>query len=178
MNFKQLSFQQKNKLLFIGIGLFAIIVYLFAIKITIVLYGEYTELKQQMAVANNAPQQIQKYQNQMANIQNILGKQNTDYSHEALLAGITGFCQKHRLTLRDFPKPHLQEESDFSIYTNLLDVEGNFFDMLQLAYELEYQKKSGHIASVEFGWEKDRQTKRKFLNMIIYLQNLQSHEKN
>ena len=50
-------------------------------------------------------------------------------------------------------------------------VEGNYSNLLKMVYELERNKKTGRLASVNFRKKKDYRKNKEFLSATIFLQN-------
>ena len=172
--FKKLTYKKKNRLLAAGALVFIMLAYLLAFKKTIVLYSQCSDLKQQMQLASDAPQKAVLLEKQLKDIENLLGDQSSTGvdNQQLLLELITNYCEKENITLREFPKPLITSEKDYSIETNIFVVEGNFIKLLNLIYVLEQKRKVGKVASVHFQSKKNYKTKRLALTATIYLQNI------
>ncbi len=178
MNFKNLTYRQKNRYLLVATGLFLIISYLLAFSGTIELYAENRQLKQQLKLIENAPEQIREYASSLRKLDRKLGPflQTDSISSDAVLALVSEYCRDHKLVLRSFPKSISQLHADYTIETNIITVQGRYTQLLKLAYALEQQHKAGKIASLRFKTEKDRKTRQTFLTATIYLQNIKKDE--
>jgi len=176
MNYKNLSYKQKNILVIAGGLLFLFFAYHFAIKKTLDLVSLHNEMLSDYATAQTAPKEIRRYEEELMVMASILGNfSNEDLSNrEMVLALITEFCQAHRLGLNSFPQELTHQTEDYNITTTAIVVEGRYTALVKLLYKLEYLEQVGRVASVEFKMHKDRKTRRNYLAATIYLQNISS----
>jgi len=172
---KELTYLQIN--IFLGVGgiIFFVLFYFFSIQDTIVMYREYNKLTKQVATAVVAPKEIQVKEKELAIIEAGLGNLGGDkYSQEELLKIVSTFCKQNKITLREFPQAEATEENDYTIYTIVMETEGDYTAMLKLAYNLEQIKRAGRIASLVFETKKDRITRRSYLSMQLFLQTIKT----
>jgi hypothetical protein len=66
---------------------------------------------------------------------------------------------------------HLFKDTDFMIYTNQLEVEGDYIDLMKLLYSIENKFESSRVVSLAFYVKKDFRNKRKRLILKLILQN-------
>ena len=163
------TYRQHNLfLLLAGIALLAII-YTFSIKRTLKVYHSYQQNKANIAKAASAAIDIENYQKEWHILQQT--SQQT-YNREYLLAQLTGFCREHDLLIKTFPQAKRQEKNKIPIYTNLVEVEGKYKDMVKLAFMIEQEQHLAAIASLKFYTIKDRLSKKTYLRAKIILRNL------
>ena len=157
-----------------GSGLFALIIYFSAIKNTLDLYARCNELEEQLLQADNASLQMIQLQKELQEIESIFGdkKETSSNYQQVLLETISNYCSRNNVILREFPRPSVINEQDFSVETNLVVVEGNFNNLLHLAYLLEQKNKTGKIACMQLQTKKDFKTKQLALTASIYIQNI------
>ena len=62
--------------------------------------------------------------------------------------------------IKGFPEPNQYEESTYDIIVNQIEVEGQFTDIVQLIYDLEYVHKIGSIVSLKYQSAYNRQAKK------------------
>ncbi len=172
--FATLSFKQKNKYLAIGAGVFAVIVYLFAISHTISEYRQVKDLERKVQKAKQSPKQMAVLENRLAFINSKVNPYLIDSTRnqEGILDAVSTFCQKNSLILKEFPKTGYEEQKDITIETNVIVVEGGYTNLLQLIYELEHKNKVGKVSSVSFNSFMDNKRKKQVLTATIYLQNI------
>lgn len=149
-----------------------LIAYQFSIRRTIDNFQNWQANKISLQSAASAPVQIQEYQNQIASLEKNF--KQVIYDRETLFEVVNTFCRENQLSLTNFPPEIRKEQNDYRIITNEIEVQGKYANMVRLAYELEFVKQLGHIASTTFKREQNRQTKRTELKGTIYLQNLQN----
>jgi hypothetical protein len=154
---------------------FAMIIYSFAIKKTILLYKEYGALSRQLKLEEDAPLKTIMLERKLGEMDKSLGnKQNENNNNvqQTLLGSITTYCQNNNVTLREFPKTIHSRERDILMETNVFVLEGGFSRLLHFVYLLEQRNKIGRIASVHFQSKRDTKTKSLFLTAAIYVQSI------
>jgi len=176
--FKELTYEKKNRWLIVGAILLAMIVYSLFIKRTIATVGECNELNKKMAMAANAPMQIEKIQSELMTLNSVIGSDQRSESpaREELLGLLTDYCQRSGVVLREFPQTVIKQDKDLLVETNTFTIEGPYTRLLKLVYELEQKKKIGKVSSVTYQAKKDNTTKRLVLTATIYLQNIKKQE--
>lgn len=167
---KNLSAQQKIKGLVACFAVFCLVVYFFSIQPTITAYHQYKNHQRAMVQAANAPAQIQQYQQQLLDTESSISQMN--YDREYLFEAVNTFCQAHRLKLSNFLPEQRQVQHQYILITSPIVVQGNYVDMVALAYHLEYVMGLGHIASSNFQTIKDRKNRKTYLEGTFYLQNV------
>jgi hypothetical protein len=177
--FATLSFKQKNKYLAIGAGVFAVIVYSFAVSHTITEYRQVKELERKVQKAKQSPGQMAALENKLAFINSKVNAYLIDSTRnqESILDAVSTFCQKNNLILREFPKTGFEEQKDITIETKVILAEGTYVNLLRLVYELEHKNKVGKLTSVNFNSFMDTKRKKLVLTATIYLQNIRIKNK-
>ena len=162
--------QQQIKVLAVGGILLLLGAYFFAIRTTVGLYSEYQHNKRILEQAAHAPAQIRGYQERLAQMSGSVGQRT--YNREQLFATVNTFCREEGLSLTNF-KPEVRRNlQDYELITNPIEVTGDFKDMVRLAYLLEHETQTGHIASASYIRKKDVRTKKIRLHGTLYLQNV------
>ncbi len=177
--FKNLTYKKKNQLLLAGAILFAVMMYSFAIKRTVVVYRECNVLEAQMKLAHDAPLKAAMLERKLAEMDHLPGEQQKGDVNvqQNLLGVITNYCQNNNVILREFPKTIQTEEKDLLVETNVFVIEGGFSKLLQFVYLLEQKNKIGRIASVQFQTKRDYKTKTLSLTAMIYVQSIKKSER-
>jgi hypothetical protein len=170
---KQLSWKQKNRLLYGGLLLCAWIIYAWAITPT--LEAKYTcdQLQLQIDSAAQAPEQIRALEAELQRLDEITGTNNSHDSstHEALLDLVTVYCESHALTLREFTSPVRFTQQEWLVETHPFTVEGDFIRLVQFLDHLRAHA-PGNIVSADFHAKKDNKTKTTALLLTVYIQNI------
>jgi len=174
MQFKDLSYKQKNKYLLICIGIFGLLIYTLNIKKTITEYKEYKKLNRQLEVLKDAPQLITQFQQKLVVLEQKIGNDRVQEwkRNNNLLEVVTDFCHQYNIRLREFPEPVVTYQNDYALMTNVFKVQGRFVNLLKLAYMIEQEYQKGKIVSLKFEKKKNRKTRRIVLEATIYLQNI------
>jgi len=174
MNFKNLTYKQKNKYLIIASVFFLLFTYNFVIRKTIDLYQANNTLHTKIQAGLNAPEKKNKLESNLLQFNNGLNKYLTDSlrNREYLLNIVSDFCHKNNLVLKEFPEPIVDQEKNFEIETNIVVAEGGYVNLLKLVYELEYINVVARPASVNFEKRFDHKRKKEVLTLTMYLQNI------
>ncbi|MFN3402670.1 MAG: hypothetical protein ACK40G_01155 [Cytophagaceae bacterium] len=174
MNYKSLSYRQKNKYLLIAVICFLPLVYFLAVKKTKDLFIENSMLESKVEFLEKAPSRMQKLEARNKLMTEKLSSYfaGTEREEEHLLEVITNFCNKNRLLLRTFPKVKEDEGNEFVVINNEVKVEGDFINLLKLVYELEQKTQAGRLTSISFDSFFDNKRKKQVLVLSLYLQTL------
>ena len=170
---KQLSWKQKNRLLYGGLIICVWIIYAWAITPTLEAKHTCTQLEQQIDSAAQAPEQIRALEAELNRLDEITGTNNGNDSstHEALLNLVTVYCESHALILREFATPVRFSQQEWLVETHPFTVEGDFIHLVQFLDHLRAQA-PGNIVSADFHAKKDNKTKTTALLLTVYIQNI------
>lgn len=172
---RQLSWKQKNRLLFIGFLLLCWIIYGFAVSNTLQAKSECERLQLQLDSATGAPERLASLRAKLEQLNVISGTSETAQSdstvHEELLNLVSEYCGEHALVLREFLLPVEYEQEDWHVETHPFTVEGNFREIVLL---LEYLRKQvpGKPVSADIHTRTDPKLKVTSLLVTIYVQHL------
>ncbi len=174
MSFSSLTYQQKTIALIIGTLILSVLVYKMALGKTLTAYQQISTNEQKLTEALKAPDDITFYKSKLMSINASLNayEASTRNDHEHVLAYISKFCSKNKITLRNYPPLQEITEEDITILTHKIEVQGHYTKLVKLLYQLELQEKMGRIASVKFENKRDRQSRKKYLSVLIFLQNI------
>lgn len=169
----KLSYRQKNKLLIVATGVLLMVVYFAAIKRTILESTINKELTDVIRKGETASPLIQNYRERLSEYKNQLGLFEVDsaHNHAKVLENISNYCQQNRLTIISFPEETIEKQDGFEIHNNVIEVSGNFKQLLNLSHYLEKVNKLGKLISLKLSKGKDKKTKKTILTAVIYLQN-------
>jgi hypothetical protein len=176
--FENLTYQKKNKLLAGVLVLALILAYFLAIQNTIYAYKSYKENEEKVANANTAPQKVAYYKKKLADIENIIKKQQGTGmdNQQLLLSVVSDYCNENDLVLKEFPLPITSNDKDYTIETNIFEIQGGFIKLVKLVYELEQNTIVGKVMSVNYEIKKNYKTKSFALTATLYLQNIKKNK--
>ena len=178
MNFNNIPYKKRNQWLVIGLLVFLMVIYMASIQPTMELWSANNQLEAQLNLAKTAPSGIKALEMKSRAWENQIshGQIGDTVAEQTLVEAVSGFCQRNRLLLKEYPGVFVEENNDFLIETNLLNIEGSYANILKLAYFLEYEEQLGRIASLRFETVQDRRTRRTSLEAALYLQNIKKTE--
>nr|WP_321234622.1 hypothetical protein [uncultured Psychroserpens sp.] len=171
------SFTYKQKFFGIAIGL--IILLLASYKKT---YKHVFEAKAQLSLVNDKLQNVDDsynevfmLKNEIRSLDNIIGGQSKypDQVQQMILDFISS--SSHDVDISSIQDTHIIADNEFKIYTNSLEVEGSYFDLMRLFYDLEKEFSASKIVSGKLYTVKNyrNNSKRLYLKLIF-----QNYEKN
>jgi len=174
MNFAQMSYKNKYKFLIAGILILFIISYQLAIKKTILLYSDCTELQLKLKTIDEAPESILKTKNKIKQVDGMISSGDSSGTNfrEMLLEKAGDFCQENNISIKEFPASIEESKNDYNIETNVIVLEGSFQNLLKFTYNVEQKYKIGKVASVNFASKYDITAKKNKLTEKIYVQNI------
>lgn len=168
----QITYKHKYYLSIAGVILAAFLSYNLSFNKTISAIKDHYSLMEKMGKLQNAPQKIQKIEQQMKQMEHLLVDNDSIDIEERLLEKATVFCQNNRITLMEFPKTKVSEYQNYMILTNEIVFEAPFKKSLQFIYNSEQNDRIGKIASVQLIKRKDVKTKQQHLYSHILFQNI------
>ncbi|MFK8101601.1 MAG: hypothetical protein AB8G15_03720 [Saprospiraceae bacterium] len=170
---KPLSFlatYRQHNLFLLAVAVFlGIVIYSFSIRRTVSVYQTYQRNKGNIEKAASAPSAIARYEKEWASLQQT--RQRT-YNREYLLDQLTTFCRTHELLIKSFPQALQQEKNQISVYTNHIELEGKYKDIVELIFMIEQEQHLATVSSVKFYTLKDRIDKQTYLRAKLVLRNL------
>lgn len=158
---KKLSIKNRWIILLIGAFVFMSIVYKLNIKKTLVLLSSYKELKQNVSLlsANNNTQII----NKENKVQALL----TD--NTSLIKGISDYIAQTDIAIQEISRYDSYIFEDIIIETNKLTVKGNYSELMDFIYYLEYVRKIATINSIVIEMSQDKTTDVHTLVATLYI---------
>lgn len=170
-----MDYKKKYQLFLGGLVLFLLLSYWLAFGKTWNAYHTSQQLAKQQSNAGQAWQQIEQFEQQLANLD---AQQNgQSFSQNYLFQQVTTFCQENGLSIQSMPESIIYQEQDVQILHNPIKVEGAFIPMVELLYELEQHQHLGQVVSVDFAMGKNYQSRQQELTASIYLQNIKTNSK-
>jgi hypothetical protein len=140
-----------------------ILLYYFFMHQTILLFKENKALKEKRLALVEAPSKFKHFQNQLIALDSQIGyiSSKNELSQDKILELIETFCINHNCYLKEYSKTIINTDKAFNLETNKIEVEGTYLDLLNLIYELEYNKKISKVSSSCFKKQIDMLRKKK-----------------
>ena len=171
--FKNFTYKQKFQLLIGGGVLFFFLAYQLAIQSTLEKAADCGQLKEQLGMIQDAPEQIALTRQKLASFQHVIGNSEKGSTiHEELLDNISRFCQNNGLSVTGFPGAHQFQKNDYRVITSRVTVKGKFIPLLKLMYHVEKNSYYGRISSVIFQSQRDIKTRKRELFLTLFIQNI------
>jgi len=171
MNIKFLKSGDKKLYgLFLGSGIFLLLVYPFTFGKTIDRYKQSKANQALLISAANAPQKIQDYQTKLTHLEGNLSLINYDRNH--MFDAVNGFCRDQQLVVANFAPEVQYRTKNYILVSNTITVRGAFKNMVELTFFIEKTKAFGHVASQKIERVKDQLTRKEHLQMKVVVQNI------
>lgn len=174
MDFKQLTYRQKNILLLISALLFLVVAYFLSFEKTYEVWKSNQELEQQAEMIQDLPSKLNNLRGQLETFEVQMKNfaSDTASKEEYLLEKISKSCYQHKVTLVSLPPPSFFTENQLNVETRFVKLRGGFIELLLMVNEIENQFRVGRVSSVRFVLEEDRKNNTQYLFANIYIQNL------
>ncbi|MEW4923122.1 hypothetical protein [Algibacter sp. 2305UL17-15] len=127
-------------------------------------------------LANNESSQNELYylKNDIGNLEKTIGGQtkNPERVQQELLDFIS--INEFNVNIVSIADVHLFSDNDFLIYSNQIELEGNYKDLIETLYEIEKKFKNSRVVNTQMYSKKNYRTKTKTLYLKIILQNYEN----
>jgi len=173
-----LTYKQKVKILPIGFFIALLIIYGIAIRETIALKHDCTDLTEQTKAAVDAPQQMGIIREKLDELSLVMGKDSANSGTDPLLEFVSTSNISNAVNLVDFQPMHIFQHQNYRVETRIATFEGSYSNLLKFLNNLEKGFKSGKVVSVKFQTETNFKTDRKRLLLIIYIQSVKNDKMN
>ncbi len=162
---------KKNILLIISFILAIIFCYKLAISKTIIQSKEFSKLKQQQILFENAPQKLSLHKKKEVYYDSILKRYELNGSslQNNLLKTISSFAETNNLKIVNFLEPHLIVKDELKIKAYAFTLQGSFNDINKLIYQLEQKTKFGEVVNLHFEKKKNYRTGKSYLQASVLL---------
>ncbi|MFP9119328.1 hypothetical protein ACLI08_16185 [Flavobacterium sp. RNTU_13] len=137
--------------------------------------GEYKTLKSQKEEFKKNNGNVADLSAKLQKIDRIIGKETVD--KEKIQQEIVSFTASSRfkVSIFDMKSVHTFKDEDYTIYSNQLDVTGNFNELLSLAYAFEKEFTLSKIANMNFYTVKKNNTPT-VLHLKMIFQNYENNK--
>ncbi len=172
-----MDYKRRNMYLAAGVVIMLVFSWELSLSKTWVLYTENRMMEEQIAKYKGTPTTVRQLRNELAQINDKISKfDNTTSSQQQLLDYVSHFAKEGTLKVVEVPKTTWQKNSGFNIETNLFKVEGDYKEVLELIYNMEYKERLCKVAGAEFKKTTDMRTKKEYLMTTLYLQNIKKEK--
>ncbi|MHA7843651.1 MAG: hypothetical protein ACX93I_10050 [Winogradskyella sp.] len=132
-------------------------------------------LENKLSIVDGSYNQVLFLKNEIAQLNNLIGGQTKqpELVQQLLLDFITN--TNFDINVHKIEDTHLYNDDEFAIYSNIIEIEGSYNNLLKLLYEIERDFNASKVVSSELYTEKNYRTNSKKLFLKIILQN---YEKN
>ena len=163
--FDKLTYRQKNYGL---LALFVLMVMVSYKRSFVFTLNALTELENQEAQKSStlhAQSDIETLHIQIAQLNKNIGKSDipSDRVNQEILGAISDYSLSTPVNLESLEETHAFQTVDFTIYSNLIAVEGTFNGILSLVYHMENKFEYARLTSVDIYKEKDFSSKKEKL---------------
>ncbi len=168
--FSSLKYRQKLQYTVLGLCLLLILAYFFSFSRTYEAYQLAQHQAQQLQNVQKASVEIPQLMQQLQTLNQTATTEQ--FSQGLLFEKVSQFCADNQLDITEYAPPSHYQQDKIHIVTNKITVQGNFKAITRLVYAMEQTWRLGKVASVQYDLKQDRQTKKQYLEGVIFLQNL------
>ncbi len=171
MNSK-LSYKQKLIVVSLTIGLLFWVAFHFTVSKTMTLWKENQKLEMQQAQIIQIPEQLPIITQKVEQLEKVLGKSGEEEFSSQILERINVLCEQNNLQLSEIPEKHLFEGNHVNVETIMINLQGNFINLLSACAQLERKESKTRIRSVKFRTNVHPVTGARKLMATLYLQSI------
>lgn len=171
---KNTSYKKKCYMLLIGSFTLVILSYQLSLRKTIYYYTSNKTNKNKVAMLKDAPEQLYFLKQKQVLMNSSLGYVGSAnvLTQEYLLDFISKFADNTSLFIKSMPKATIEDKNGYQLETNIIELQGNFHDMVSLIYLIEHKNKISKVASANFSINKNFQNQKQYLTVQLFLQNI------
>ena len=160
--FDKLTYKQKNYGLLVLLLLMLMVSYKRSFVLTLNALDELTSQESQKQSAESAQQSIEMLQISIAQLNQNIGRSDLepDKVNQEILSTISVFAKSHEVSLQRLEATHVFQTVDFSIFSNLISVEGSFNGIISLIHYMENEFEYARLTTVNLYTQTDLTTKK------------------
>ncbi|MEO1032271.1 MAG: hypothetical protein AAFX55_12740 [Bacteroidota bacterium] len=173
--FKNVPYKKKFLFIILGFVVLLLAAYKKNFKSIFEIRSQLSHIDKKLNTVDGSYQQIFFLKNEIAQLNDLIGGQTKDPElvQELILDFVTN--TNLDINIHDIEDTHVFSDDEFTIYTNVLQIEGDYNTLLKLLYTIEKDFLASKVVSSEFYTEKNYRTTSKKLFLKLILQN---YEKN
>jgi hypothetical protein len=155
--FNKLTYRQKNYGLLALLVLMLMVSYKRSFVLTLNALTELENQEHQLVSAQNAQKTIDGLRISINQLNKSIGRSDMepDKVNQEILGVISSFSNDNQVRLHQLEATHEFQTVDFTIFSNLIAVEGNFNSILSLVYFMENQFEYARLTNVSLYTEKE-----------------------
>ena len=173
--FKNITYKKKFLFIIVGFVILLMAAYKKNFKSIFEIRSQLSNINKKLNTVDGSYQQIYFLKNEIAQLNDLIGGQTKDPElvQELILDFVTN--SNFDINIHDIEDTHVFSDDEFTIYTNVLQIEGDYNTLLKLLHTIEKDFTASKVVSSEFYTEKNYRTSSKKLFLKLILQN---YEKN
>lgn len=154
----------------------SIVCYFVSIKRTVQIVVECNNMKNEIVNYESNIEKILLVKKDVSSLESKMRKFNTngDGVQDKIVKNIAFFCEQHGILIKGVAFPNSERGRVKMLETMVITVKGNYFGILQLAFNIEQKFGIGRISSLHLFMQQNTQNNVKELFACIYLQNILS----
>ncbi len=160
--FDKYTFKQKNKVLLIIFVLLMLASYKRSFVLTLLALDEIEKQELNIEKIKTSDYEIGLLNQSIKELNQTIGKSNLkpDKVQQKILKEISILSQKNDVNLESIEETHIYKTVDFSIYSNILILEGDYKNLVKSIYNLELNFEYARLINVQLYKEKNISTKK------------------
>ncbi len=172
--FKNLTYKRKFFAILVGFLLLFMASYKKTFKHTLNAKKELSLVKEKLSNNENSLNDLYTLKNEISSLNKTIGGQtlNPELVQQKLLDFISK--NEYNATIVSIEDVHLFSDSRFLIYSNQIELEGSYHDLVHMLYEIEKHFKNSRVVSTQLYSKKNYRTNTKNLFLKIILQNYEN----
>lgn len=169
--FKNLTYKKKFIAVLLCFLLLLVASYKKTFKDTIEAKKQLNLVERNLAKTNSSFNELYLVKNEVKYLDNLIG--GNSIKPEQVQQKVLDFITKEgqNIDVINISDVHLFSNEDFLVYTNQIELEGNYEDLIRLFYKIEKDFKDSRVVSANLNAKKDYRTKTTNLILTIILQN-------
>lgn len=170
-----MSYKKKNIILGLSFLILCIVAYQFAIKNTLALKSEYIRILSFKENEQNIQTKIGQLSAQKRYLDSLVSanKITTTNLQNELLVTLNKLCAEHQCKISKFDEPHTDSISGIVNTFHRFSLEGNYKQIINTIYDLEYERKLGQLVSVQLLKQRDYRRNSVYLTADVLIKNTQ-----
>lgn len=171
-----MSSKLKYHATWLATAVFVFITYQLAIKKTIVQYRLYKDASIKVKAMQQAPQLLAKYEQELNNLSDVIGKNITDYTmiDGDFFSLVSTLASQHKLLISSLETPIVQSKQGYQMKLFPVKLKGSFVAVLSMVEKLEENTSLGRIVSMKLNVVNDKNKKKQLESTLYY--KIVSHE--
>jgi hypothetical protein len=169
--FKKYTYQQKFKVSIVLLVLLALATYKKTYRQIFRIHNELETMTQRINETGASNQEIYNINTQLNDLDVLIGRQGAE--PEMIQHKMLDFITNSKLDVNviNIEKAHLFKGAEFMIYTNQIEVEGGYENLVKLLFQIESDFMISRVSNVKLYTVKDFRNKKKRLILKLILQN-------